>query len=311
MSFRKMYQDLSDYQILEFANNWYGEHLGHPVDREHKKKRFQESWKRDEIEELIGNITLLEMMVKLNNYEEPPATRNELYKDCIEILLNDWDLVLPVGVRYLSLTNTDKREILSDVAAHIYESDVFERISRYLISERDIELIVAKKLGRFDGIDACYLSRQVVGQIKLRDGILHDAGERYIGFAHQRFFEYCLAQHFVSQFWKMELNVDDICNLFVKHSSDERWHGMLSLLAGAIDISFVPKIVKSLLSLDGDKQEYHNVFLAARCIAELKWWNEISDSVSPLQEQLVLLIRKPTFQSKALDALKSVEKRVL
>ncbi len=306
-----MYQDSSDYQILEFANNWYDEHVGNPIDRERKKKRFQESWKRDEIEELIGNITLLEMMVKLNNYEEPPATRNELYKDCIEFLLNDWDLVLPVGTRHLSLTNTDKREILSDVAAHIYESDVFERIARYLISERDFELIVAKKLGRFDGIDVCYLSRQVVGQIKLRDGILHDAGEGYIGFAHQRFFEYCLAQHFMSQFWRMDMNVNDICNLFVKHSDDERWHGMLSLLAGAIDISFVPKIIESLLSLDGSKQEYRNVFLAARCIVERKWWNGISDSVGVLQEHLHSIAKKPVFRLKSLDALRAIESRRL
>lgn len=311
MPFRSMYQDLSDLQILQFANAWYDEHVDHPGTRERKKKRFQEALKRDEIEELIRNSVLLNMMVRLNNYEEPPTNRNALYKLCVQFLLNDWDIdrVLS-GTKYSHgmVTTTGKTEILIHVAAGIYVTKAHERISHFLSTQSQLEQVIAIELGCIVADkDAQKLSQQTVEQMKSQDGILYYAGEGHWGFAHQRFFEYCLAQYFLSLFHKRVWDLSDLCHLFVKHANDERWHGMLSLLAGALHILFVPKILDTLLSLDGDAQEYRNVFLAARCVAEHKWWNEIADSVSVLQEHLVVLIGKPKFRLKARDALKAVE----
>lgn len=315
MPFKDMYQDLSDLQILQFANNWYDKHVGHPGDCERKKNRFQETWKRDEIEELVGNSVLLEMFVKLNNYCEPPTNRNELYKLLVQISLNNWDIDRVLnGTKYSHgvITTTDKTEILIHVAAGIYVTKAHDRISRLLSTESQLEQVITIALGRIvSGKDCKMLSQQIVEQMKSQDGILYYAGENHWGFAHQRFFEYFLAQYFLSLFHKRVWDLSDLCHLFVKHSDDERWHGMLSLLAGALQISFIPKVLETLLSLDSDKQEYGNVFLAARCVIEHKWWNEIADSVSVLQEHLVVLTRNPAFRLKALDALKAVESHLL
>lgn len=315
MPFRDMYQNLSDSQILQFANNWCDEHVDHPGDRERKKERFQEAWKRDEIEELIGNSILLEMIVKLNNYCEPPTKRNELYKLLVQISLNDWDIDRVLNTdrpKYPTVTTTGKMEILIHVAAGIYATKAHERISRFLSTELQLKQIIAIELGGVVASKDCQkLSQQIVEQMKSQDGILYYAGEGHWGFAHQRFFEYFLAQYFLSLFHKRVWDLSDLCHLFVKHSDDGRWHGMLSLLAGALYISFVPKILESLFALDGAKQEYNNLFLAARCVIEHKWWNEISDAVSALQEYLVVLARNPVFRSKALDTLKLIEQRRL
>lgn len=312
MPFRNMYQDLSDSQILQFANNWYDEHVDHPGTRERKKKRFQEALKRDEIEELIRNSVLLNMMVRLNNYEEPPTHRNALYKLCVQFLLNDWDAdrVLD-GSKYhhRRISTIDKQEILSALAAHIYESNGFNSDARHIIVERELTQIIAKQLVRIGIDDTEKISQEIVNKMRYRDGILYEIGEGYWGFAHHRFFEYCLAQHFRYQFQQRLQGIDELCKLFTEHSDNEHSHGMLSLLAGAIDISFTPKIIESLLSLNGELQGYRNVFLAARCVAEHKWWNEIADSVSVLQERLVVLVGKPKFRLKALDSLKAVESR--
>ena len=315
MPFKDVHQELSDTQILEFANKWYDDHVGHPIDREWKKRRFQEYWKREDIKELICNYTLLDTIVKLNNYCEPPATRNQLYKECIQFLLNDWEATRAwnVGNKDFVVANTDKMEVLIWVAAFIYVSKAHDLIARHLIPEYQLEQIIAIQLGRIGiGKDCEKLSQQIVKQIKLRERVLYDAGEGHWGFAHQRFFEYCLAQYFLSLFHKREWDTDDLCHLFAKHFPDERWHGMLSLLAEAVDISFVPKILETLLSLDSvETQDFSNVFLAARCVAEIKWWNEIAESVNVLQEVLQALARNPRFQVKALAALKAIEIRKL
>lgn len=305
-----MYQDLSDLQILEFAIGWYEKHTSNSLDCDRKKKRFCEHWQRKVIQELIGNSTLLEMFVKLNNYEEPPATRNELYKEWLEFLLNEWDLAVPTLCEHLYLLHSDKREILAEAAAHIHELKSIDRIARHLISESDLTKIVLEQLQR-KGVDDSYVAQQIIGQMKLRDNVLYEAGEGYFGFAHQRFFEYCLAQYFMYRFWKWDLTMDDICQVFVNHVDNDRWHGMLTLLAGAIDISFVPKIIDTLLYLDGGGRKYRNVFLAARCVIERKWWNEISESVSVLQSILQNLTSNPEFRLEALELLTEIERHRL
>lgn len=311
MSFREMYQDLSNSQILQFADRWYDARVDHPGDRERKKTRFRETWKRGEIEELIGNSILLEMFVKLNNYCEPPTTRNELYKLMIQISLNDWDIDRILNAdrpKHLMVTTTGKIEMLIHVAAGIYVTKAYERISCFLSTESQLKQVIAIELNSVVASKDCEkLSQQIVEQMKSQDGILYYAGDGHWGFAHQRFFEYCLAQYFLSLFHKRVWDLSDLCRLFVKHSDDERWHEMLSLLAGALHISFVPKILESLLSLVGDKQEYSNVFLAARCVVEQRWSSEIADSVSALQEYLVTLKRNPVFRSKASEALNKIE----
>ncbi|MDZ8140289.1 MAG: hypothetical protein RM049_34205 [Nostoc sp. DedQUE04] len=91
-------------------------------------------------------------------------------------------------------------------------------------------------------------------------------------FLHRKFLEYFCAWEFVWQFEKEgSISIEDLkTEVFGKHWQDETWHEVLLLIAGMIDAKFVGEIINHLMVQDGEDKKFINLFLAAKCLAEVR-----------------------------------------
>ncbi|MEH2226913.1 HEAT repeat domain-containing protein, partial [Nostoc sp.] len=91
-------------------------------------------------------------------------------------------------------------------------------------------------------------------------------------FLHRKFLEYFCAWEFVWQFEKEgSISIEDLkTEVFGKHWQDETWHEVLQLIAGMIDAKFVGEILDYLMVQDGEEEKFLNLFLAAKCLAEVR-----------------------------------------
>ncbi|MBN3898978.1 MAG: HEAT repeat domain-containing protein, partial [Nostoc sp. NOS(2021)] len=91
-------------------------------------------------------------------------------------------------------------------------------------------------------------------------------------FLHRKFLEYFCAWEFVWQFEKEgSISIEDLkTEVFGKHWQDETWHEVLRLIAGMIDAKFVGEILDYLMGQDGEEEKFLNLFLAAKCLAEVR-----------------------------------------
>jgi predicted NACHT family NTPase len=91
-------------------------------------------------------------------------------------------------------------------------------------------------------------------------------------FLHRKFLEYFCAWEFVWQFEKEgSISIEDLkTEVFGKHWQDETWHEVLRLIVGMIDAKFVGEILDYLMVQDGEEEKFINLFLAAKCLAEVR-----------------------------------------
>jgi predicted NACHT family NTPase len=83
------------------------------------------------------------------------------------------------------------------------------------------------------------------------------------------------------------LGKDGLINdVFGSHWRDEKWHEVLRLISGMIDAKFVGDIISYLMEQDGEEEKFQNLFLAAKCMSEVRSSQGISDVESRLLNRL-------------------------
>jgi predicted NACHT family NTPase len=112
---------------------------------------------------------------------------------------------------------------------------------------------------------------------------------------HRTFLEYFCACEFVERFGKRGLEggltIEELkTEVFGKHWQDESWHEVLRLIAGMIDTSFAGEIIDYLMAQDGEAEKFINLFLAAKCLSEVR--NRIA--ITPISNQLFRCIESLT-----------------
>ena len=58
--------------------------------------------------------------------------------------------------------------------------------------------------------------------------------------------------------------------VFREHWQEESWHEVLRLIAGTINELFTGEIIEYLNDENGEAEKFSNLFLAAKCLAEVK-----------------------------------------
>ncbi|MEG4330070.1 HEAT repeat domain-containing protein, partial [Microcoleus sp. herbarium5] len=108
------------------------------------------------------------------------------------------------------------------------------------------------------------------------------------GFVHRTFLEYFCASEVVYRFEKTrKLSLDELkTEVFGKHWADESWQEALCLIAGLIAGKFTGKLIEFLIEQDGAAQNFSNLFLAAKCLNEVRERKEIAAVESQLLERL-------------------------
>lgn len=268
-------QDFDKKQISHYIKKWYKLFSCNTKKRERLVNRLFEAIRNSTaISLLSGNPLLLTMIVILNSQKELPRERSELYKQCSDILLDNWDFKkhLPEDNKsnLSKIGISEKQEMLRKLAYYMltvskkYSGNYIERyelekvLTDYFVSEREIEKSIS--------ISASII---IINQLRERNFILcHPGGDHY-AFVHSTFLEFFCAWELVWQFEKTQkYSVDDIQNTFNKYWRNHSWHEILKLIIGMIDEEYAGKIINYLINLE--QVEFENIFQACEFIIEVK-----------------------------------------
>ncbi|MBN3940406.1 HEAT repeat domain-containing protein [Nostoc sp. NMS9] len=270
-----MLQDLEPAQIQDFIQRWHDKTFTQAEERDKniKRKRLQRVINESKaIAELAQNPLLLTMMAILNLKRELPRDRSELYKDASEVLLHNWDdgRNLKPDERLDIIDYKDKQAMLRQVAYQMQTSE--KGLAGNIIYADDLEAIFTKYLQSIPVSDARDKARRLMKQLRDRNFILCFLGADYYAFVHRTFLEYFCAWEFVWQFEKeRSITIEYLkTEVFGKHWQDETWHEVLLLVAGMIEAKFVGEILEYLMVQDGEEEKFINLFLAAKCLAEVR-----------------------------------------
>ncbi|MBD2498704.1 HEAT repeat domain-containing protein [Nostoc sp. FACHB-280] len=286
-----MLQDLDSEQIQDFIHRWHELTFSNEADKIRKRERLYRGIEASKaITELAGNPLLLTMMAILNRNQELPRDRAELYNQASRVLLHQWDveraLVEDERLDHKTIDYKDKQAMLRQVAYSMQTSD--KGLAGNLINASQLENILAEYLRKLEINQPRQAARVMINQLRTRNFMLCFLGADYYAFVHRTFLEYFCAWEFVWQFKETQTLTIEVLKqeVFGKHWQDETWHEVLLLIAGMIEPKFTGEIIKYLIVQDGETEKFLNLFLAAKCLAEVRNRHEIEVIADELLNKL-------------------------
>ncbi|MEG4149254.1 HEAT repeat domain-containing protein [Microcoleus sp. Pol12B5] len=284
-------QDLNAEQIQDFVRRWHELTFTEAVE----KARISERMKRaltysSTIRDLAGNPLLLTIMAILNRGQELPRDRAELYNQASRVLLYQWDversLVEDSRLDPKTIDAKDKQEMLRRVAYKMQAAP--EGLAGNIISAEDLENILTAYLKNKDFDRPKERAKLIINQLRTRNFILCYLGADTYGFVHRTFLEYFCASEVVERFQKtQEISLEELkTDVFGKHWDDESWQEVLCLIAGLIAGKFTGKLIEFLIEQEGEAKNFSNLFLAAKCLDEVRERKEIVAVEGQLLERL-------------------------
>jgi len=210
-------------------------------------------------------------------------------------LLYQWDversLVEDSRLDPKTIDAKDKQEMLRRVAYKMQAAP--EGLAGNIISAEDLENTLTAYLKNKDFDRPKERARLIINQLRTRNFILCSLGADTYGFVHRTFLEYFCASEVVERFQKtQEISLEELkTDVFGKHWGDESWQEVLCLIAGLIAGKFTGKLIEFLIYQDGEAQKFSNLFLAAKCLNEVRERKEIAGVESLLLERLKALTK--------------------
>ena len=284
-------QDLNAEQIQDFVRRWHELTFTDAGEKARISQRMERALAYSStIRDLAGNPLLLTIMAILNRGQELPRDRAELYNQASRVLLYQWDversLVEDSRLDPKTIDAKDKQEMLRRVAYNMQAAP--EGLAGNIISAEDLENTLTAYLKNKDFDGPKERAKLIINQLRTRNFILCYLGADTYGFVHRTFLEYFCASEVVERFQKtQEISLEELkTDVFGKHWDDESWQEVLCLIAGLIAGKFTGKLIEFLIAQDGAAQKFSNLFLAAKCLGEVRDRKEIAAVESQLLERL-------------------------
>jgi predicted NACHT family NTPase len=289
-----MLQDFEPEQIQDFIRKWHDLTFTDRLKKAASLERLQKAIKESpSIRELAGNPLLLTMMAILNRNQELPRFRAKLYDEASKVLLHKWDFEVKEELRN---DNIDPHSIDEEVKQSICGRIAYKMqscgkgLAGNFISREDLQQTITDSLSGLMGNKATACAKLMVDQLRERNFILCRVGgysEDYFAFVHRTFLEYFCAWEFVQQFEKQRtLDLDHLIQVFREHWRDESWHEVLRLIAGMLNAKFTRDILEYLIGENGEAEKFSNLFLAMKCVSEVKNRNDIAAITSKLCDRV-------------------------
>jgi predicted NACHT family NTPase len=284
-------QDLNAEQIQDFVRRWHELTFTDAGEKARIRDRMEKALAYSStIRDLAGNPLLLTIMAILNRSQELPRDRAELYNQASRVLLYQWDversLVEDSRLDPKTIDAKDKQEMLRRVAYKMQAAP--EGLAGNIISAEDLENTLTAYLKNKDFDRPKERAKLIINQLRTRNFILCFLGADTYGFVHRTFLEYFCASEVVERFQKtQEISLEELkTDVFGKHWDDESWQEVLCLIAGLIAGKFTGKLIEFLIAQDGAAQNFSNLFLAAKCLDEVRERKEIAAVEGQLLERL-------------------------
>jgi len=284
-------QDLNAEQIQDFVRRWHELTFTDAGEKARIRDRMERALAYSStIRDLAGNPLLLTIMAILNRGQELPRDRAELYNQASRVLLYQWDversLVEDSRLDPKTIDAKDKQEMLRRVAYKMQAAP--EGLAGNIISAEDLENTLTAYLKNKDFDRPKERAKLIINQLRTRNFILCYLGADTYGFVHRTFLEYFCASEVVERFQKtQEISLEELkTDVFGKHWDDESWQKVLCLIAGLIAGKFTGKLIEFLIEQDGGAKKFSHLFLAAKCLDEVRERKEIAGVESQLLERL-------------------------
>ena len=295
-----MLQELDDDQITTFLDRWHRDTYRSTeiVELDEKHARLTRAITDSRpIRELAGNPLLLTMMAILNRYRDLPRDRAELYEECSKLLLQQWkvedalradpDLVtdaLAIGLR-------EKQGILRRLARAM-QTGVNGPLGNLIATDR-LETIIEDAVKPLVKGNPRAVARALIRHLRERNFILCFAGGNSYAFVHRTFLEYFCADDLRVRFeHEKSIDADYLkTQVFGPHWPDETWHEVLCLVAGMIHPNALAGILEYLLARLDSEQSCQHIFLAARCVGEVRRSSDLGKIAVAVKQQLTGLVK--------------------
>ena len=290
-----MLQELDEEQIVDFLVRWHRAAYEEASKGETKRALLADAIEHSTaIRQLAGNPLLLTMMAILNRTQDLPRDRAELYEQCARLLLHQWKVDVAFApdpeLSKASLDYKDKRGLLLHVARAMQSSE--RGLAGNLIDEATLEDTLAGGLKGVPNLRPNRAARALIEQLRGRNFMLCSIGGRSYAFVHRTFLEYFCAVEIRERFQtEQSLSLDQLKTEIFGHWADETWHEVLTLLAGMLAPKFLREILEWLLARPDPDDVCHHVFLAARCIGEMRRREELAGVEKQVLERARALTR--------------------
>lgn len=287
-------EGFSDPQIAEFLRRW----SRHAVEGSSTARGLSALKRAIEeapaIRELVSNPLLLTLTAFLSRTEALPRHRAALYEECASLLLQRWktDLALESDreLAKASLDFIDKRALLAKVARAMQSSE--GSFAANLIDEGTLDRTLTEALRGFPDLRPDRAARALVNQLRGRSFVLSSVGAGWYAFVHRSFLEYFCACEIRDRFESQRsLSLEGLTTEVFGRWSDPTWHEVLSLLAGMLAPRFVAPLIQHLLSQPDPEHTCQAVFLAARCVAEVRKPDDLGPAAAQTLERIKALVR--------------------
>ncbi len=272
-----MLQELDQEQRELFLQRWH--QLAYDDESKGERKRaslLQAIQQSPAIQQLAGNPLLLTLMAILNRSQELPRDRAELYSQCARLLLHQWKTELAFDatpeLAQAHLDGKDKLGLMKRIAWTLQTgADGAAGNLTNLIEEYQLERTLSEGLEGIPGLRPDRAARALIDQLRGRNFMLCFMGGGNYAFVHRTFLEYFCAEAIVDRFQvEQELTLDALKTEIFGHWPDESWHEVLRLVAGRLAPKFVAEILDWLLQQPDPDQTCDHIFLAARCVGEVR-----------------------------------------
>ncbi len=278
-------EDFNDDQVGEFLRLWHEIAEDDAKEQMRLQKRIERALGESRaIRELAGNPLLLTMMAILNRNQELPRDRVELYREASRVLLGEWDAsrALPPD----AFARQEKEALLRALAGDMQQSK--GGLAGNLIDRASLIKRFRSFLAELGIQDSYQKASLLVQQLTERNFILAYVGADHFSFVHRTFLEYYCAAWFVDRYEKKQtLTLEELKEVFGQHWNDERWHEVLRLIAGMVEETKAEELIQYLMQIDGRKEKYANLMLAAGCLSEVRNWKSIEKTSEALWKRFV------------------------
>jgi len=224
-------QDFTIEEARAFLEKWFSSvevalHPGEDEEAWEEKGRDQaaelvkEIEKSKAIQKLAVNPLLLQIiaLVRRDRGTKLPDRRVELYEECVDVLLEKWDMARNIKTTDRPLTAKEARQVLQPLALWLHKTEG----RRHAPMEQIIKVIQGplESIGK-DDIDP----KKMLLDIRDRSGLFMGYSETEYGFAHLGFQEYLAG---------VQIRNDSLIDLLVENYGDKWWREAL-LLSLALD----------------------------------------------------------------------------